>query len=277
MAIKQGYRGWATFSPTLTPIRVLCRVPGPRLSMPRNLDKPYPASNQANGFINFADGLRFPTVDLPLAVFSSWFTAVNLNAWFATRASDDLAVIGNGGIDFADSDDAAGVGRYRVMLPKGARFRIRSSQGEPISFVGTWQGTDLDPANPAAAPASTLTNTPLMFNAASFGGALANTKITAYDFLYDTGLTPNPELNSTLRPTEQNAGMVTGQLSLSTNGGVPLADNATGTITIGGVVFTFTKVICLNPDDREQQAGRVIRSFQYDCFGSTSADPIVIT
>src|SRR5581483_11370951 len=122
--IRQGYRGWVAFTPTAaSPIYVLCRLPGAQLAMPRNLDTLYPASNQPFGEINLADGLQFPTLNMPLVPMTGmatpWWTAAILNAWFKTRTNDDLSAIGNGGIDFADSSDAAGTGRFRCLNPKG--------------------------------------------------------------------------------------------------------------------------------------------------------------
>jgi hypothetical protein len=277
MGLQQGFRGWMTLSPTASPVRVLCEVPGPQLSMPANFDTLYPASNQPFGEINRAEGITFPTLEAPMAPMTAWWTAVNLNAWFHTRTSDDLAAIGGGGIDFADSAQAAGIGRFRMQNAKGCGYRLSWAFQERVRFLARFWGTDLDPLLPASAPGTGLTGTQLMQNAVAFGGALNTGDIISGSLEYDNGCTPNPVLNGTLRPTEINAGLPTAFLTLQHNGGVPLASGSTGTITVGSVVFTVTDLECLNPRDRSQQAGRVVRSFRYKIYGSTTAFPVVVS
>lgn len=273
--IQQGYRGWVTLSPTSSgPIHVLCR-PGARLSMPRNLDTPYPISNQAFGIINYADGLQFPVCDFPMIPMASWWTAANINTWFNTRTSDDLAGIGSGGIDFSDSSQAAG--QFNVENPKGASYQISASFGEPIGFMARFMGTNVSTTLGGTIPASGLTGTPLEFNSVTFGGGITSDLITGFTLDVDNGMTPNPELNGTLRPTEMNAGIQTARLTLQTNGGVPLVDGTTGTITIGGVNFEVTYLIAQAPVDRAQVAGRVIRSFSYLVLASTSQVPVLVS
>jgi hypothetical protein len=255
----------------------LCRNPGARLLMPENPDIPHPVSDQAFGDLNIADGYTFPTLEIPMIPMVAWWTATNLLAWFVTRASDDLSAIGNGGIDFADSSDAAGTGRFRMVTPKGCRYRLSWSQGEPVQFMGTFYGTDLDPTNPAAAPAVGLTGAGLMSNAVSYSGNLASTKIVGGTLEWDNQCTPNPENNGSLRPSEINAGHPMASLSLQTNGGVPLANASTGAVIVGAVTFTITSTYALNPRDRSQQVGRVIRAFNYKLMASTTVYPVVIS
>lgn len=273
--ISQGYRGWLAISPTaVSPIVILCR-PGASVDMPRNLDTPYPISNQPFGILNYADGLRFPSVALPTVPMSGWFTAANINSWFFTRTSDDLATIANGGIQFSDSNDANG--QRSILNPKGGGFTLSGSMGEPIGFTMRFMGTDASTALAGTAPATGLTGTPLQFNAVSFAGAFVNQKITGFTIDLDTGLTPNPELNGTLRPTEINAGIVTARCSFSTNSGVPFADGSSGTITVNGVNFAIAYLVCNDPDARRGQAGRVIRSYTYTCLATTTAYPITVS
>src|SRR5215831_2303921 len=255
--ISQGFRGFVEFGS----VRALCRVPGAQHRMPRNLDVPEPISNQL-GDINYADNVQFPTLSLPLVPMISpntfWSTGT-LQAWFFTRTSDDISAI-SAGITFADSADATGLGRWLITQPKGAGFRLQSSYGDNLGFIASFNGIDIDPASAAGLPATGLAGTPLEYDSVAFGGDLNGTGIIGFTLDYSTNLTPCPEMNGTLRPTEHNAGKPTAQLVLQTNHGGPLDDNAAGTIVAGGVTFNLPRLVCLNPVDRDQQAARVVRS-----------------
>src|SRR5262245_53034586 len=94
--VSQGAYGFAKIGSTVLLLRT-----GASLAMPRNPEMPHPISGGGNaGIVNYADGLVFPVVNLPVVPLdtgaASWFTAANLNTWFITRSAipiGDLAEV----------------------------------------------------------------------------------------------------------------------------------------------------------------------------------------
>lgn len=274
--------------------------PGGRFAMPRALNVPYPLSYSLHGYVNFADGLRFPVVTAPAIPMDSttpWFTGTLLSSWFFTRSAVpafDLTAI-SGGIIFSDNGIASGtgLGTFRCLSPKGAGFTVFVEKGQPVGMLLRFAGTDRD-TTVGALPTGPLDGTPLMFDSVTLGGDLASAAITGVTLNYDTGLTPNMELDGTLRPVEMNAGMPTASLQIrmnSTNSANAPGWNSdpaaytsiSGTITLrratgvgNSVRFTFVKGILLDPDERNQVAGRVARVHNYNLIGTTSADPLAV-
>lgn len=313
--IRQGYRSWALIGCTDTAgtisagTRVMCR-PGAGLSEPRNLDIPYPLSN-AEAEIDIAEGLHYPNVSLPLIPQSSWFTHENILAWFHTRGSDD-AVAGYddlatlGAILFTESNQhsvATNFGQRIVYKAKGGGYTLSFSKGEPIGFNAQFGGVHSDIlAAVSEFPASgRSTGAPLNFSGVTFGGCLAGTGIIGGSLEVNTGLTPNPEMdyevtvdtdphgtavtsgnNVGVGPKELNAGLLTAMLTLQTNAGAPLTDSdgltgaLAGTIQVGAdCKWTLSKLICQNPWDRQQQAGRVVRTWRYKVMGVVGGSNVV--
>lgn len=296
MAITHGFGGWTKIGS----IFVLCR-PGGSLTMPRQLDIPHPISYQSHGQLNYADGLRFPVTQLPMIPMdqaSPWFTAALLNAWFMTRTSApvwDLAEI-TGGLQFSDNgvNSGAGLGSWMVLKPKGAGFTVNVDKGQPVGFLGRFAGTDRS-STLASAPTGGLTGTPLEFDSVTLGGDLASKGIIGVSLQVDTGLTPNMALDGTARPVEHNAGLLTASLTIRMNAQSTVSppgwnvdpaaySEIAGTITIArtadegdAVEFSFGRGILVNPDDRRQGQGRVIREFTYNLLGTTTTDPVVLS
>lgn len=293
--ISHGFSGFTKVGS----VYVLSR-PGGQFNMPRALDAPYPISFSPHGLQNYADGLRFPVLAFPAIPMNSvtpWFTAALLNAWFTTRAATptfDLTAI-SGGIIFSDNGivSGTGLGTWRALNPKGAGFRIGTNKGAPVATILRFAGTDRD-STVGSVPAAPLDGTPLEFDSVTFGGDLATMGITGFLLDVDTGLTPNMELDGTLRPLELNAGMMTAALTIfmnATAGANAPGWNVTpasytevsGSISVkrlagstNTVVFTFTRGVLINPDERQQQQGRVGRTFTYNLFGSSTTDPVTI-
>lgn len=293
--ITHGFGGFAKIGS----VYVLNR-PGGAVTMPRQLDIPYPISYHNHGALNFADGLRFPVVNMPAVPMDSttpWFTAALLNAWFMTRAvmpGNDLTEIANG-ILFCDNGVVSGngLGGWKVLKPKGAGWTLNVEKGQPVGFQMRFAGTDRTTTG-LAAPSSGLEGTPLEFNAVTLGGDLASAGIIGCSLQFDGGLTPNMELDGTARPVEQNAGMQTASLTIRMNATASVAPPGwnvdptayaaiSGTISIqrlagagNAVVFSVTRGILQNPDDRRQGQGRIIREFTYNLLGTTTTDPVTI-
>lgn len=257
--------------------------------MPRNLDTPYPIVGGQNSIANYADGFQAPDVNFTLIpLYNSaagtglklgWFKTAVLVALMQTFSGDDLAAVGSGGIDFADAQDASG--SYNIMNPKCAGYTLIGQSGESIQLMMRYKGTNTQ-ASIAAAPTVGIAGSPLQFDQISFTGALATLPITGFRLDVDYGMTPNPILNQTLHPTEQNAGIQTARLHISQNGGAALADGALGSIVIANtivpVTFALGVGVCSNPVDRRQATGRVIRNFEYTVFGTTTpSNPVVIS
>lgn len=293
--ITHGFAGYTKVGSVF----VLSR-PGGQFSMPRALDTPYPISYTNHGLQNYADGLRFPVVNapaIPMNSASPWFTGALLNSWFMTRSAFpnvDLTAI-TGGVIFSDNGivSGTGLGTWRALNPKGAGFRIGTNKGQPVGCILRFAGTDRD-TTVGSVPAAPVDGSPLMFDSVTLGGDFANVGITGVLLDVDTGLTPNMELDGTLRPTEMNAGMVSAALTIwmnSTSGAdapgwnsdPTLYTETSGNMTVrrasgagNSVRFSWTRGVLVNPDERQQQQGRVGRMFTYNLFGSSTTDPVTI-
>lgn len=305
-----GYGGYLK----LGTFRAMCRE-GASLAMPRTLDIPYPISVQRFGQLNYADGFRFPVIQAPLipmdmgtddATIPSWFSAANLNAWFVTRGSGpayDLAEISSD-IQFSDNGVAGGTGwgTYKIIHAKGAGFSLNVNQGSPIGFMARFAGTDRKTGS-ITPPTSGLPGAPLQAGRVALGGSFANVGVIGFTLDFDTGLTPNMVLNGTNRPTEHNADIPTATFTIrcytdntfdppgfaSSDSGDPAYTEITdGTITIirraaVGMVTAKTMTIAMNrailvdPDDRRQFRGRIVRTFRYNLLATTTDYPITIT
>ena len=293
--ITSGYLGYTKVGS----VYVLAN-PGGAFAMPRALNIPYPLSYSLHGYVNFADGLRFPVVTSPAIPMNSttpWFTGALLNSWFFTRSAapvNDLTAV-SGGIIFSDNGIASGtgLGTWRALNPKGAGFTLFVEKGQPLGMLLRFAGTDRD-TTVGSLPTGPLDGTPLMFDAVTLGGDLASSAITGLTLNYDTGLTPNMELDGTLRPVELNAGLPTASLQIrmnSTNSANAPGWNSdptlytaiTGTISLkrlagaGNTVrFSFSNGVLIDPDERRQVAGRVKRVHNYNLLGTNSADPLTV-
>jgi opacity protein-like surface antigen len=301
MSALHGYTGYMS----IDGVRALCR-PGARLSMPRNLDIPYPIDMGFGGAVNYAEGLKYPVIQAPLIPMENttpWFTAANLNAWFNTRAAAPTRDLGELANDLLFSDNGissgTGLGTFKVVKVKGAGYTLNFRKGSPIGFNVRFAGRTRQTTS-TGLPTAGLDGTPLNFARIAFGGALANVGIAGATLSFDTGLTPNPELDGTVFPKEHNADIPNASLSLELNAradvDAPGFDSAnldtypevTGVIGIQRVsstpgpavwvYFTITRAVPRDPDDRTQQQGRIMRPFTYDLFASAAgSQPVLIS
>lgn len=308
MSITHGYGGFTQ----IDTVRVLCR-PGARLAMPRNQDAPHPISYQQYGLLNYVDGLRFPVLQLPCIPMdmggvsggvASWFTSALMNAWFMSRSAmpvHDLTAVANG-ILFSDNGivSGPGLGSFKITQPKGAGLVIQCRKGQPLQIMLRFAGVDIIGTG-ISAPAAGLQGTPLNFGRVLLDGDFLNKGITGFTLMFDTGLTPNMELDGTERPKEQNADIMTGSLTLECNaqavdypgfnnadlndfpevsGAISIlrqrANSGTGASDIT-TVFDVTRAVIQDPVDRAQQQGRVMRTYQYNLFANTTTPPIAIS
>jgi hypothetical protein len=298
MAAIHGYTGYLVIDGS----RALAR-PGARMSMPRNLDIPYPISVGKGGAINYAEGLKYPVLQAPLIPMEStspWFTAANLNSWFHTRSSGPTYDLAELGADLLFSDNGiaagAGLGSFKMTKVKGAGYTLTFRKGAPIGFTARYAGRTRALVT-SGAPTTGLDGTPMESDRIVFSAAIASLGIAGGTITFDDGLTPNPELDGTKFPKEHNADIPNATLSLEFNSqavdafGFDSANLDTYPETTGAVIavkrdlvvptylyFTLSKAIPRDPDDRTQQQGRVMRPFVYDLLAtSAGAQPVVLS
>jgi hypothetical protein len=297
MAITHGFAGFTQIGSA----KALCRE-GASFLMPRNLDIPYPISVQSFGQLNWGEMPTFPVVQLPLIPMDplggtgEWFTAANLNSWFLTRsaAPDYDLTAPTGGIIFSDNgiNNAAGVGTFKINNAKAAGFSLNIDKGAPIGFTTRWAGTSRTVTG-ITPPTAGLDGSPLQAGKVSLGGPLANVGIIGITLDFDTGLSANMEIDGTNGVKEQNADLPTATLTIRQNAqagidapGFDLGGAHTevtgATIVIVRkptpvtLTFTINRMIIIDPDNRRQMRGRVIRTFRYNCIASVTAFPITI-
>lgn len=308
-----GYGGFAQVGA----IRVLCRE-GASLSMPRSLDIPYPISAQRYGQLNYADGIRFPVLNMPAIpmdmggltpAIQGWFNEQVMNDWFITRISppkyDLMEPVG--GLLFSDNGIGGqpGLGSFKILKAKGAGFSVNVERGSPLGFNLRFAGTDRISLNTAGitGPTSGLPGVPLPSGRVAVGGLIAQTGITGFSLDFDCGLQPNMSLNGTERPTEHNADIPTCTIALRCYtspdydppgypaegvgaGGNdtpdPFYPEASGTFTMliqrpdTYMTFRLFRMVLIDPDDRRQFRGRIIRTFRYNCLATLTQPPLQI-
>lgn len=269
--------------------------------MPRNLDIPYPISNQPFGALNYAEGLKFPVLQLPaipMDMYRSngttyatpWFTGTNLQSWMITRTGAPCFDLGDADIVFSDNGviDGAGVGSFFVPNAKPAGFTLRIRKGEVIAFMMRWAGTERflnGQSLPASlgggtvsivAPSTGLEGVPINYSRVTLGGGFADLGIIGITVNFDTGLTPNMELNGRTGVSEHNADLPTCTVVLECHAypgvdvpGFDYSDpDAYPEVTNGQILIrhsasaasnqdmriTFPRLVIQDPDDRTQQA-----------------------
>jgi hypothetical protein len=155
-------------------------------------------------------------------------------------------------------------------------------------------------------PTTGLVGTPLQAGRVVLGGSLAQRGIIGVTLDFDTGLSANMELDGTNNIKEQNADLPTAALTIRMNaqGGIdppgfsilasdtpdgtrkkgePQYDEVGGTPASGAgqmvigilrdssppgkwIWFTVTRAIPVDPDNRRQMRGRIVRSYRYNCL-----------
>lgn len=296
--IRQGYRSWAKIGS----VYVMCR-PGAGVSEPRNFDVPYPLNN-SEGELNVTEGLHYPQVNMPIIPVADYFTLTNIENWFHKRGTntalatyDDLTAYDITIQDSLQPSSTANFGQRKIYKCKGAGYTLSFSKGEPLGFNARFGGTQSTMLTTAETMPDNnrITSPGLNFSAISFGEGLAGAGIIGGSLEIDVGLSPNPELdyesgdtipagtaatagdNVGLFPKELNAGLLSASLTLQTNAGEPLADDTAGEILIEGqnMKWSLARLVCINPYDRQQMAGRVVRTYRYRVFSGTDGAPAV--
>lgn len=261
-----GYSGYATIGAT-----TVLLMPGGQLVRPRNIALPYPVSN-LYGQRNYAEGPKFPTLTLPIACLTSYFTGANVNSWFHNRTGTAPTDLSAYTIVFADSTyGASSAGVKTVTLCKGAAFTLSGRWGQsPLVLNTTWNGIGVSDTTGTAKP----TYSPMVtFADVSFGGGLASIGITGFTLNYNNALTPSEVLNGTLIPTEHQPDVPTASLSIEMYASAatpPGTDGSTVTgtsITVSGTTFTFARLLLTDVDTRQLSAGRTRRTFTYNILG----------
>lgn len=296
--VSQGSFGFCKLNSTVVLIR-----PGASLAEPRNLEMPHPINGSGyKGIFNKADGLHFPVVNIPTVPMdigaASWLTAANLNAFFITKAafpSGDLGELTNLYLA-ANGIVNAGATAWKVNKAKGAGFTLVIRKGQPVGMNLSFHGRSRQKAVSGDRPTSPLAGSPLMFDRLSLGTELDGKGIVGVTLQYNTGLTPNMELDGTLMPVEHNAGLPSCSVSIEYNALdaiAPLGYDSTNdtwqdedavdfsllvdSTTPTSLVFTMARLVVRNPFDMQTQANRVQRSLTYDVIGTASQNgPLAI-
>lgn len=298
--VTQGTFGFVKINGTVVLIR-----PGSGQQYPLNSDIPAPINGYGGyGAMNIEQGFQFPQWNVSAVPLdtgaANWLTASNLNAWFMTRSSRpvwDLTAL----TTFFYSENGStgdGQGTYAGTGVKGGGFVLTGRKGQPIGFNMRFAGISAAPETTTTnLPSAGLAGTPLEFNRITFGAASAfdAAGVVGFTLQYDTGLSPNMELDGTYAPVEQNAGTPSATLSLECNAlnGVapPGWDPATNTrteitnqtivILIDGttptsLTLTIKRMYIRDPRNRQSTAGRAGRTYTYDCLAATNAQPVTI-
>jgi len=299
--ITQGTFGFAMINNAVITLR-----PGASMAYPINPDIPAPLNGYGGwGAMNYCQGLQFPQFNLPCipldtGVSGNWFTGSNLQTWFNSRGDRpvwDLPVMSsfyfseNGSVD-------DGQGTWFGNGVKAAGITISGRKGQGVAVMMRFAGTSADPVvNAGVLPVQGTTAPQLSFNRITFGGGSAfdGVGIVGFTMQYDTGLTPNMELDGTFSPVEQNGGTPSGSLTLEINalddkpppgwspssGQVELHNQSISILTYdsggGGGQFltiTFSRLLIRDPRNRQGTAGRAMRSHTYDALAGAMAFPI---
>lgn len=293
--VSQGSFGYCKLNSTVVLVR-----PGASLAMPRNPDMPHPINGAGNaGIVNHADGLHFPVVNIPTIPMDTgaenWLSAAAFNALFVTKSASpvgDLSELTN--LFISDNGSVGnGIGSYKINKAKGAGFSLVCRKGQGIGLNLRFAGRNITKAVGGDRPTVALLGSPLMFDRVALGTEMDGRGIVGFTINYDTALTPNMELDGTLYPVEQNAGLPTCSITieynaldtvsalgfdLATNSWVDVDDVDFSLQTVSGgspvtMVFTLSRLKIRNPFDRQTQANRVQRTFSYDVIGKSTSVP----
>jgi hypothetical protein len=281
--------------------------PGASQAYPLNPDIPAPINGYGGyGAMNIEEGLQFPQWNLPCVPMDTgaenWFAATPLNAYFLTRSARpvwDLSALSS----FAYSENGSvgdGQGVWNGTGVKGGGFTLVGRKGQGIAMMMRFTGVSAAPETTAGnRPTTGLAGSPLSFNRIAFPAASAfdGKGVVGFTLQFDTGLSPNMELDGTFHPYEINAGTPNCTLSVEFNALNAIAppgwDPVTNTkeelvdvpITInivdGGtptlLTFTMKRLHIRDPRNRQGTAGRAQRTHTYDCLATTTAQPLAIT
>lgn len=203
----------------------------------------------------------------------------------------DIANASGAGVAFTDGASltlmyGAKIESVRITCAKG------SGLGMDVTFIGTgfWQ-YNIDKANLGSDVIQTLVQSmlatsgecaaPVRFASVAFEDAALAEAAFGFTISYSNNHTPNMALNGTYTPSQHNAGMPSGSLSLTLQGlDVPPGHiaGASGTgailrIDTGSHVarLSLPRLIIENPYDRSAPLGRITRSYGYTLAGSCSA------
>jgi hypothetical protein len=273
MAITQGYRGSVNLG--AAPLRMPA-LPGSRISMPKNYQIPPVAHNMAFQYL-YAEGLQVPSVDLDTVVTGDWFTAANLNAWFMTRTSDDLAAIAGPDASTYGMELFDGATGSQMRYPKGNSLILGSSPGSLLQCRMNFMGTDI---LALTAPTYLVTTAaPLMYNHVSFDFSDSQTgnDVAGWQFMLTNNCMPHPGHPGDVHPSEINASQFIATLRLTLHAqteiptdGLPIAFTITPP-TASAVTFTCGNPLVMAPNERSLQRSPAYRQYEITLLGDQDA------
>lgn len=297
-----GVFGWTKVGSTLVLMR-----PGSAFQMPRNLDEPVPINGAGgNGIINIGESVQFPVANIQGVALDNgaagWLTAANLNAWFRTRSARPVWDLTELSAFLFSNNGSVGAGRGSWVgnNMKGMGFSLSCRKGQEIGFNLRFCGRSRVKAVSGDIPAATptLTGAPLMFDRLSFPSAtdLYQKGVTGITLDFNCNTTPNMELDGSIYPVEQNAGVPTARMTLELNSldtvAPPGYDDTNDTwislvntqlllnVVSGGspvnITFTLGRVECITPFDVQGQPARVNRALTYNVYATTTNQPVLI-
>ena len=200
---------------------------GAQFANPLNWEAPPPiAGNGGYGVVNRAPGFNFPVITVPAIPLDPnsappWFTAAFLNALFLTRSARPVWDLGElASLLYSNNGSVnAGRGTWRVYNPKAMGFSIVCRKGQPIQVMMRFAGRNRVKALIGDLPAEGNNGSPFMFDRLSFPSAspFDTSGIVGLTMNFDCGTTPNMELDGTLSPVEQNAGLPSCSITLECN------------------------------------------------------------
>lgn len=299
--ILQGTFGYAKLASTVVLIR-----PGAAQNWDLNPDIPAPINGYGGyGPMNYAQGLNYPQWNIPTVPLDTgapnWLTATNLNAWFFTRSARpiwDLSAL-SGFVFASDGSVGNAQGIWNAAAAKGAGFSIVVRKGQGIAVLLRFMAPTATPETVGGnRPTTGLAGAPLEFDRVTIptGSPFEGTGVTGFSIQFDTGLTPNMELDGTLTPFEMNAGTPNCTISVElnaldatavpgwnagTNAQIELTDVAWPIVidrtTPTTLTVTAKRMYCRNPKGRQGTAGRSSRVITYDVLATVSAQPLVVT
>lgn len=260
---------------------VLPVMQGSQFSMPENMTLPQVFSGNNLFQYQYVPGLQYPTITLHTQVMAGWFTAANLNKWFITRISDDVASAG--ALQYWDGASGISIPNAKVNS-----ISLGGSQGDMVRCTLVLIGYGTPSALVEKPSSDTIDTNPAKFADIAVTGGLSSTPgdakaLSSFDIAISNNLDVCPDLNGTEYPTDVNSGQLTGTLrvvqqakatALATGG------NVTFTITPPGgspVALAIANVVCLATRERSVQFPRQMRERNYVLLGNGGPDTCFVT
>ena len=294
-AQRQFYKGIVSYGA----LGVLPTLPGVSLNVNENYAIPpiignYWQWNFGQGFINPTLETSFVFRDVSTELMtpsSTGTTPANFFDYAHMRSNDgahDVASIGNITIQPSGTGDA-----LVLMNAKIASYQMSCSKGGEIVIRASFVGTGVTTLGTALTFAGWSNANILRFKNVSFASPLDN-QVWEWGYNFSNNMTPCMALNGSEFPADQNAGMQTASMNISTqiattnrpdNGTFPVPGTlAPIVVIIAGTTKTLTATFPnpINNTKRNRQiaSGRVMQASQYTLLGgdgiSSSPANIVI-